>query len=108
MHRKTLYFNLVTFPSCNSPPDLVNDLSKREISLHLTPLRRITSLRRDGGRGSDIMVGVWRAVCLGGRAGTISPTSENKSPRSVEKNQTSYYALGRYTKSYFSSAARVN
>lgn len=42
------------------------------------------SLLRDGGRGiaiPDVGVGVCRD-CLGGNAGWISPTSENKSPRS--------------------------
>lgn len=39
------------------------------------------SPRRDGGLGITIdPVGVEDADCLGGKAGVISPTSENKSP----------------------------
>ncbi|CAD6204815.1 GSCOCG00002995001-RA-CDS [Cotesia congregata] len=44
------------------------------------------SLRRDGGRGIIIEpVGVDDADCLGGKAGVMSPTSENKSPSVVSK-----------------------
>lgn len=43
------------------------------------------SPRRDGGLGITIdPVGVEDADCLGGKAGVISPTSENKSPSKKE------------------------
>lgn len=51
------------------------------LCLHTSPLR-------DGGLGITIepCVGVGVCLdCLGGKAGWISPTSENKSPRSREK-----------------------
>lgn len=44
------------------------------------------SPRRDGGLGITIdPVGVEDADCLGGKAGVISPTSENKSPSKEKK-----------------------
>lgn len=47
----------------------------------ILPLGEGPSPRRDGGLGMIIdPVGVEDADCLGGKAGVMSPTSENKSP----------------------------
>jgi len=50
-----------------------------------------TSPLRDGGLGIIIEPWVGVGVCLdcfGGKAGWISPTSENKSPRSIKKKKS--------------------
>ena len=56
-------------------------LSAREIVAgDILPLV-VPSLRREGGRGMAIeLVGVDDTDCFGGKAGVMSPTSENRSP----------------------------
>lgn len=57
----------------------------------ILPLGEGPSPLRDGGLGMIIdPVGVEDADCLGGKAGVISPTSENKSP-SVYVNDEIFY-----------------
>ncbi|KYM99213.1 hypothetical protein ALC62_10035 [Cyphomyrmex costatus] len=56
------------------------------------------SPRRDGGLGITIdPVGVEDADCLGGKAGVISPTSENKSPSKKMRKYKFIFQLNIYT-----------
>lgn len=63
-------------------------LSAREIVAGDIRPRVVPSPRREGGRGIAIEpVGVEDTDCFGGKAGVMSPTSENRSPSAKKRNK---------------------